>query len=285
MIGRIDMNDAKTRSLLANILCEQLSLLEMTSMKLFKEHLTRSLPTGDGHPVLVLPAMLMPNKLMASLRSQLEQLGYDVYAPKQIMTTGLTDDIYQTLNDYTDSICQNTGKQVSIIGHSIGGIYARVLATRNKALVRQVISLCAPFLASDELLNHSQIARIYKRFNPQVNDNQVMTPEQFSACPGVPTTSIYTRFDGIIPWGLCLDRLDALTDNIRILGTHVGMAHNIFACYVIADRLAQKEREWRPFKLEGLNNLFYVKDCVNDIKPSNVFHLAFNSKKRVFFSR
>jgi len=64
----------------------------------------------------------------------------------------------------------------------------------------------------------------------------------------VPTTSIYTRTDGIVRWHTCIDTIGAACENIEVFGTHSGLGYNIPATIAIADRLASPEGKWRPFR-------------------------------------
>jgi len=63
----------------------------------------------------------------------------------------------------------------------------------------------------------------------------------------VPATSIYTKLDGIVSWRSCLDDEGPRSENVAVIGSHVGLGHNPAALWVIADRLSQPEGSWRPF--------------------------------------
>ena len=67
----------------------------------------------------------------------------------------------------------------------------------------------------------------------------------------VPATAIYSKSDGVVHWSSCLDYEGAETENIEIIGSHSGMAHNPLVFHVLADRLAQREGSWRPFERTG----------------------------------
>ncbi|MET0541648.1 MAG: alpha/beta hydrolase, partial [Variovorax sp.] len=76
--------------------------------------------------------------------------------------------------------------------------------------------------------------------------------------PGVPTTTIFTRTDGIVGWGCCIEKKGPLTDNIEIVAaTHTGLGVHPLVLYAVGDRLAQPEGQWRHFKPRGLERALY----------------------------
>jgi hypothetical protein len=75
----------------------------------------------------------------------------------------------------------------------------------------------------------------------------------------VPATAIYSKSDGVVHWSSCLGEAGAETENIEILGSHSGMAHNPVVFHVVADRLAQSEDNWQPFRRSGCRALFFPK--------------------------
>jgi hypothetical protein len=66
--------------------------------------------------------------------------------------------------------------------------------------------------------------------------------------PDVPTTSIYSRSDGMVAWQACVQsKGHGDTENIEVEGSHLGLAWNSSVFEVIADRLCQPEGAWRPY--------------------------------------
>ena len=145
------------------------------------------------------------------------------------------------------------GRKVSLVGWSLGGVYARELARRQPALVRQVITLGSPFANEPKASN---AWRLYETMSGrQVDDwpeREVMkTP------PPVPSTAIYTRTDGIVAWQGCREQKSATTENIEVEGSHCGLGHNPVVLYAIADRLALAEGDWWPFDRSGVRSFLY----------------------------
>ncbi len=154
-------------------------------------------------------------------------------------------------------IFERCGRKVSLVGWSLGGIYARELARRRPEYVRQVITLGSPFNASQRA-NHAW--RLYEQLSGETIDSQKELLEKIRASLPMPTTAVYSRSDGIVAWQCCLDDEErAETENVEVAGSHCGLGHNPMVLYIIADRLAQEEGSWQPFDRRALHRLFYPK--------------------------
>jgi pimeloyl-ACP methyl ester carboxylesterase len=151
------------------------------------------------------------------------------------------------------------GSPVSIVGQSLGGIYARRLALRAPAQVRQVISLGSPFAASRPEPG-SPAARVFERYRPQHSTRRLSTSRTSLRRPlPVPSTSIYSRWDGVVPWRACLQETGPTSENVAVRASHLGMGLDPAVLWVVADRLAQPADGWRPFRRPtrlGLGVLF-----------------------------
>lgn len=215
-------------------------------------------PRGDGHPVLVLPGFVTTDSSTVLLRRYLELLGYTPFGwelgrnlgPKAIGRQG------EKLVDRLDAIYAETGRKVSIVGWSLGGVMARQVARRRPDKVRQVISLGSPFTGDPRA---STVWKAYEGLTGQrVGDPDTQAQlKESSTTPPVPSTAIYTKADGIVAWQNCCEGENATTDNIEVYGSHCGLGVNASVLYAIADRLAQPEGEWAPFERRGLRALIY----------------------------
>ena len=215
-------------------------------------------PRGDGHPVLVLPGFTTTDRSTGVLRRYLKSLGYDVHAwelgrnlgPRAIGQQG------EKLIARLDAIHAMTGKTVSIVGWSLGGILARQLSRRRPDVVRQVITLGSPFAGDPRSTN---VWRLYELMSGQRlkdPDTRAQLSESFLA-PPVPSTAIYSKTDGIVAWQSCVEPSSPTTDNIEVPGSHCGLGVNPIVLYAVADRLAQPEFEWKPFDRKGLRSFMY----------------------------
>jgi hypothetical protein len=88
--------------------------------------------------------------------------------------------------------------------------------------------------------------RLVGGFDPGVVETWVSEDERVPLT--VPATSIYSRTDGVVRWHTCIDTQGPLKENIEVRGSHSGLGFNPAVLYVIANRLAQPEDDWRPFE-------------------------------------
>ena len=208
--------------------------------------LRQLLPVGDGHPVLVLPGLLADDGSTGTLRRILRDLGYRVhgwrlgrnFGPTAATVTGLQDRLLDLWSRYNSA--------VSVIGWSLGGIFARTLARDNPAAVRQVITLGSPIrLAHD---SQSRARRAFVRYaHLHVVPRDLPLEFGLDALP-VPATSIYSRYDGIVAWQACLDPPSAQAENVAVISSHLGFGHHPAVIWAVADRLAQPLGQWAPFR-------------------------------------
>ena len=233
------------------------ALAELGSLG-FAAPLLAMAPRGDGHPVLILPGFLASDASTAVLRRYLDRMGYDTYAwelgrnlgPKAVGKEG------EKLVARIEAIHAATGQTVSLVGWSLGGVLARLVARRMPDAVRQIVTLGSPFAGSPKASN---VWRIYQAVTGQMIDDDHTSGQlrETAAPPPVPSTAIYTRADGVVAWQNCLEPASAETENIEVHGSHCGLGVNPAVLYAVADRLAQPEGDWHPFDRSGLRALVY----------------------------
>jgi pimeloyl-ACP methyl ester carboxylesterase len=223
-------------------------LLEVASCFAYMPLLRRIAASGDGHMVITLPPFMSDDKFMGTLRKFLSSLGYETAGWELERNTGFDEKKFAALAQRIESVAARSGKKVSLIGHSLGGIYARLLGHEIPHAVRQVVYLGTPFNISDEQSVDLPIRRIYERLNPPETNSQLMQDTVNIGSTPMPSTAIYSEGDGFVPWRFCIDEEDEVSENIRIAGSHTGLPFNLPGLYAIADRLAQPEGDWRPFR-------------------------------------
>jgi hypothetical protein len=208
------------------------------------------LPTvdGDGHPVVVYPGLGAGALTTSQLRTHLKQCAFTVHDWELGVNTGpegLFDDWLQPLAERVRSLHALHGRKVSLVGWSLGGVYARELAKCAPQSVRQVITLATPF-GSLGGANHA--GTIFKLMGGDASQLTREMQERLRARPPVPTTSIYSRSDGVVCWRGCLEPRGANVENIAVEASHLGMPTHPEVLRIIADRLAQPEGTWRPYR-------------------------------------
>jgi pimeloyl-ACP methyl ester carboxylesterase len=213
----------------------------------------RRLPKGDGHPVIVFPGLGAADFTTIPLRNFLESQGYVAYPWQQGFNFGPREGVVDGVLDKVRSVYRQHQRPVSLIGWSLGGIYAREAAKELAEMTRCVITLGSPFTGHPKASN---AWRFYEFVSGHSTDDLEVF-EQVRQPPPVPTTSIYSKTDGIVAWQCSVNEVGPLTENIGVHASHVGMGMNPVAMYAIADRLAQDPRNWKPFDASGVKSLFY----------------------------
>jgi pimeloyl-ACP methyl ester carboxylesterase len=208
---------------------------------------------GDGHPVLVLPLMFGSDFNTLPLRGYLAGRGYAVSAWGQGVNLGPRAGVFDACRDRLGELFAEHRRPVSLVGWSLGGLYARALALAAPEQVRQVICLGTP-IGGDPC--PADIWRTYER----------LTGDPMGLPPGlgdlhgplpVPATSIYSRSDGIVPFEHSREPAGAAAENIEVESSHLGLGVHPLTLYAVADRLAQLPGQWQPFRRDGVLGFLY----------------------------
>ena len=204
----------------------------------------RVLPRGDGHPVLVLPGFMASDGSTRPLRRLLDALGYQAEGWGLGRNMGPTERVVNEMPELVDRLTRDSDGTISIVGWSLGGIYARHMAARTPELVRAVVTLGSPVRSAARRSTNASplfeaLGAIHVPGHPLLDDGQPLS---------VPVTAVHTRSDGIVPWETCLIQDTPIAENLRVRGSHIGLGVNPAALYLIADRLAQAEGEWVGFE-------------------------------------
>lgn len=214
-------------------------------------------PRGDGHTVLVFPGLSASDASTVPLRRYLGSLGHDTEGWNQGFNFGPRAGVLERAKRDVRQACDATGRKVSLVGWSLGGVYARELAKELPECVRCVITLGTPFSGHPKSTNAWRLYELTSGRDIDREHAQFDLPQ----APPVPTSSIYSRTDGVVAWQGSIQRHDhPAVENIEVVASHFGIGLNPSAWFAVADRLAQPEDAWRPFDrfgLLGLKGLIY----------------------------
>jgi hypothetical protein len=135
-------------------------------------------------------------------------------------------------------------QRVTLIGWSLGGLYAREIAKAIPARVRQVITLGSPIA---NVAHSTNVGWLYEMPNGGTTTIDSRLAKTLQTPPPVPTTSIYSRSDGVVAWKACIARRGAFTENIEVNSSHLGLVWHPDVMSIVANRLAQREGSWTPW--------------------------------------
>ena len=212
-------------------------------------------PKGDGHPVLLLPGFAAGDATLEPLRLYLKSRRYDVETWGLGKNVGFNRRYAKVIEQKVRYVHHKTGRKVSLLGWSLGGVFAFYAAHAAPECVRTAISLGSPLRLDPDHPPPQSVLAMYRALeNPKgtlahqarSRSRAMRTP------PPVPSTCIYSNTDGIVPpHQATLDGDPRNHENIRVPGSHSGLGVNFLAMWIVADRLAQAENKWRPFRPTG----------------------------------
>ncbi len=236
-----------------HLLIEGRTLLEFGASSVLMPLLLQA-PRGDKHPVLVIPGFMASDISTKPLRTFLNMKGYKakgwglgrnlgthIVGGKNIVSDRLLDIVIEM------SVRHN--RKVSIVGWSLGGILGREIARVIPDCVRQVISLGSPF--NGPMGSAPVASKMFELINGNIAEREPVAASHMIKPPPVPSTAIYSKSDGIAHWEACKNNIEHMTgdtENIEVNGSHMGLGHNAQVIWIVANRLAQPENQWRPFE-------------------------------------
>jgi len=220
--------------------------------------LTKNLEKGDGHPVLILPGFMATDLSTIPLRSFIHKLGYKVYGWGEGRNFAHVEYL-DMLKEKLDRIFQKHKEPVTIIGWSLGGIYARQLAKHEPDIVRQLIVMGSPFKGVTLVNNARWMYDLLVKCKMVSGDIDPALIADIPESAPVPTTAIYTKEDGVVPWELCLEESDNWHQNIQVRGSHLGLGVNPLVLQIVEDRLRLDKDDWAYFETRNLVEDIFVK--------------------------
>ena len=208
---------------------------------------------GDGAPVVLVPGFLAGDVTLAVLRGWLGRMGYDAHGSGMVANIDCSDRAADRLHARVVALHEQTGRKVTVIGHSRGGHFAKALARRDPERMAAAISIGAgldtPFdisiptqaavhavravhaQTSDRIARNGCFTDTCRcRF---VNDYTGPTPDT------VPLTSIYSKGDGVVRWRACIVPYARC---VEVRGSHVGLAFNRLVYAEVGRTLAAQTR-------------------------------------------
>jgi pimeloyl-ACP methyl ester carboxylesterase len=239
------------------------ALLEMASLPSIAPALMAT-PKGDGHPVLLLPGFMADEGSLIALKAFLRNRGYAVESWGFGRNVGFRNKHAQALEQKIRYMHHKAGRKVSLVGWSLGGVFALYGAHQASECVRTVITLGSPVSVDPEGNKSPAFVKALYRMiaHPMGPAAHVMQPRaknlrEMKRLP-VPMSCLYSISDGVVPaQEATIDGDSSMHENIRVFGSHTGLGFNAMVMWIVADRLAQPEGQWQPFKPEGLSGTVY----------------------------
>ncbi|MEM7099974.1 MAG: alpha/beta hydrolase [Pseudomonadota bacterium] len=219
---------------------------------------------GDGHPIVVMPGFLADDDSTWLLRQFLTRMGYVAHPWGQDRNLGATAmGGYEPLVNEVLRLHRHHAKKVTLIGWSLGGVHALAVAHRAEYAIRSVITLGSPLRPPrEDGSDLSSIGRALQTAAGTINAKPIATPNNWrnvalKLSEKLPISSIYSKTDGVVPWPRSQLEAGPKRENIQVVSSHIGLGFNPTVYYALADRLAQPEETFSPFKPKGLARAWF----------------------------
>ena len=232
------------------------TLMEMGSL-LAAMPLLSMLPKGDQHPVLLLPGFMAGDDSMIMIRRYLVRMGYKPLPWLLGRNTGRIDLLEEKLVSRFERLRRAYQCKISIIGQSLGGVYAREIARKFPNDVRQVITLGSPFGTRKASSSNPLVARLFHQQSGMTIEEMRDRLPDAKLGSTVPSTAIFSRGDGVVNWRVCREVDGPMAESVEVIGSHCGMGFNPLVYFIVADRLCLQVGKWRKFdcgKLQRFTN-------------------------------
>ena len=225
-------------------LWDPLAFREMSALLRDPVFRGRGVPRGDGRPVLLVPGFLSGDWSLTVLSNWLERIGYKPHLSGILFNVQDSESLLAGLRHRLVKIESAAGSRVSLVGHSRGGLLAKVLSQRRPQSVEQVITLGAPLADTTDLaLVTRHAVGVDKTANELAYGPRLSAEGRFAhdlrLPPAVPTTSIYTRSDDVVNFRSCL-RPDIPA--LPVWGSHNGLLVNPEVYRLLGRLLARPRR-------------------------------------------
>ena len=232
---------------------EPFLLLEFAALRMSPVYYGLGVPAGDGTAVVIIPGLMGMDLILFELYGWLARLGYRAYFSGMGLAADCPDVLARTLTATIDRAYLETGERVHLIGHSLGGIFARSAAVRMPDRIASVTTLASPFRG---LVVHPLALTLGDLVRSRIRSRYPKAPQgcATSRCScafgrslrrkwpsSVAQTAIYTRADGIVDWRYC--RTGDPKVDVEVSGTHLGLIFNSTTYVCIAERLADVRRK------------------------------------------
>jgi pimeloyl-ACP methyl ester carboxylesterase len=225
-------------------LWDPLAIRELTALVRDPVFRGRGVPAGDGRPVLLIPGFLAGDWMLRVLDAWLGRIGYRSYLSGIVFNIQHSERMVAGLRRKVSQIQKETGARVSLVGHSRGGLLAKVVAQRRPQSIEQVIALGSP------LADWSDVAALTRHaIGVLTTANQLVYGRRLDGegrflydlklAPAVPTTSIYTKTDDVVNFRSCL-RPDIPA--LPVWGSHNGLVVNPEVYRLLGRLLARPRR-------------------------------------------
>ncbi|MFK7974793.1 MAG: esterase/lipase family protein [Halioglobus sp.] len=234
----------------------------------------KSLPKGDGHTIMTIPGFMGADGSTSQLRKFLNQRGYNAVPwglgrnASEVRSENIDDFLEHraltedVIAERVEREYERSERKVTLIGWSLGGLYAVALAHRYPQWIRQVITLGTPYGDPRGTALYNVMGRIYDNKEEEVDQDALARWVAHTYRGGklkVPVLALFSESDGIVGAGIARCEADpAYVTNMAVVASHVGFPFNPLVFGVIANHLVEPHERWALCKSEAIRPLVRV---------------------------
>lgn len=216
---------------------------------------------GNGRPVVVIPGYGFGNPSTWLLRKMLQWHGFDVHPWNVDRNDGLFDCHINALEEQISALHERSGRRVTLVGWSLGGIYSRIVVNRVGEKIDQIVTLASPFRLRSLSEAPAFVRRTLEKKGLRPLSTETLAPyfDEYVATPSQPSTSVFSYSDCVVGEELACDTTTPVNDSIGIYGSHVGMTHNPFALILLVEKLLRPDEDYALFRIHGWRKLAFFR--------------------------
>jgi triacylglycerol lipase len=220
---------------------EQRAGVELAELLASPVYYGLGVPRGDKRAVLLIPGFIGSDSYLSTLAGWLRRIGYRPAQSGIACNAGSLSRLLSQVERRAEALAAN-GTRLTVIGHSLGGIFARVLAVRRPDLIEDVVTLGSPLTGNPRHACHP----LLRAFGDMLlaGDRALEQSILADLAAPLPDTirliSIYSREDAVVDWRSCIDA-DPRADNLEVRGTHSGLTWNAAVYRRLGRLLAEQQ--------------------------------------------
>jgi pimeloyl-ACP methyl ester carboxylesterase len=191
-------------------------------------------PRGHGAPVILTPGLGASDASLLPLRRFLRDRGYHARSAGLGRISANVPELAAQLLVRTMEVQRQTGRKVTLIGWSMGGILSREVARERPELVERIITFGTPVTGGPA---HTAFGRGLTDEDRALIDERIEHRSRVEI--RVPITAIWSRHDGVVAPAACIDHRSPQVEHVEVSSTHLGMGIDPDVWRTIADRLGR----------------------------------------------
>lgn len=195
--------------------------------------------------ILLIPGFMAGDMSLYALATGLRGMGHRVFFAGIWVNIDCPRETIGRLSRALEEIYRTDGRKVVVVGHSLGGIYARELARRFPELIERTILLGSAI--REPLDNSNPFVRMWFMATRRRHHEGDSCVEHLSSlcgahssdpAPDIAQTIVYSRRDAVVDWRSCLETGPHI-EAIEVRAGHNSMPFSPEVFAIVAERAAR----------------------------------------------